>query len=162
MRYWVGSAFAQHAVPVGIVLLIGIWINGISYIPFTHLQAIERPDVVAKFHAIELLPFLGVLWLGLHYFGLLGAAYAWTFRVTIDGLLLFWASNRIPHWPRIIPGFLLVLCAAFFAPSVVWSSKTGAELILLAIATIWSWKISPGIRAALQFRARKLHDRAVV
>jgi O-antigen/teichoic acid export membrane protein len=161
MRYWVGPSFAQHAAPVGIVLWVGIWINGLSYIPYSHLQASGRPDVVAKFHAIELLPFLGLLWLGLHYFGLLGAAYAWSLRVAVDGILLFWAGNRIPYWHRVIPGFLLVLAAAFLTPSAILSSRTGFELLVLSIATIWSWKLSPSFRSTLRIFAGKLHFRAV-
>ena len=95
MRYWVGISFAQSSASVGIVLLIGIWINSLAYIPYNHLQAINRPDLVAKFHAIELIPFLGVLWLGLHFFGLIGAAWAWTLRVLIDGILLFAVAGQI-------------------------------------------------------------------
>ncbi|HYK36964.1 flippase [Alloacidobacterium sp.] len=162
MRYWVGLSFAQHAAPVGIVLLVGIWINGLSYIPYSHLQASGRPDLVAKFHAIELLPFLGFLWLGVHYFGLLGAAYAWTFRVGIDGILLFAAAGRVPHWRRLFPGGLLVLAAALLAPSAILSGRMGLELLVLAPTIIWSWKLSPNVRAALRIRAGKIHLRAAV
>jgi O-antigen/teichoic acid export membrane protein len=162
MRHWVGPSFASNATPVGIVFLVGIWINGLSYIPYCHLQATGRPDLVAKFHAIELLPFLALLWLGLHYFGIVGAAYAWSLRVTFDGMLLFLASDRIPNWHRVIPGFFFVLTAAFLAPSMILSSRTCLELVVLSIAALWSWKVSPSVRSTLRALVGNLRIRAVV
>lgn len=150
MRYWVGYSFAQHAASVGVVLLIGVWINGLAYIPYGHLQATDRPDVVAKFHAIELLPFLGVLWVGLHYFGLIGAAWAWTLRVAVDGGLLFIYAGQIPGWRKVLPGGLLVLISSMFAPTSILSVKTGLEIAILAVAILWSWNVSPMIRSAVQ------------
>lgn len=150
MQHWVGRSFAQQAAPVGIILLIGIWINGLAYIPNTQLQAMGRPDLVAKFHAIELVPFLGLLWAGLHYFGLIGAAYAWSFRVAFDAILLFTAGVRLQRWHRFIPGGLLVLAAALLAPDAILSARTALELCLIAAALIWSWKLSPSVRSALR------------
>lgn len=152
MQHWVGRRFAAHAAPVGIILLVGIWVSGLAYIPYSHLQASGRPDIVAKFHAIELIPFLGVLWLGLHYFGLVGAAYAWTFRVSCDGLLLFKAGGRIPRWQRLLPGGLFVVAAGIFAPTALLSGRTIVELAVMAVATVWSWKLSPSVRS--MFRGR--------
>lgn len=152
MHYWVGQNFASHAASVGVVLFVGIWINGLAYIPYEHLQATERPDIVAKFHAAELVPFLGVLWVGLHYFGLIGAAWAWTFRVAVDAGLLFAVAGRLPNWTRILPGAAFVLLAALFTPTSILSVKTGVEIVLLAVATGWSWRLSPGVRNAVRIR----------
>lgn len=147
MRYWVGRSFAQHAAPVGIILLLGIWVNGLAFIPYGHLQALGRPDITAKFHAIELLPFLGVLWLGLHYFGLIGAAYAWTLRVTFDAALLFIVGGSVPRWHKFVPGIAFLILAASLAPTAILSARTGLEIALLAITTLWSWRLSPEIRS---------------
>jgi O-antigen/teichoic acid export membrane protein len=146
MQHWVGRDFAAHAAPVGIVLMIGVWINGLSYIPAGHLQAINRPDLPAKFHAAELVPFLGALWLGLHYFGLIGAAWAWTLRVTIDGALLFVVARQIPGWRRILPGGMILLIAAISAPTVLLSIKSFLALLAVIASVIWSWSVSPLIR----------------
>ena len=152
MRYWVGKSFASHAASVGVILFVGIWINGLAYIPYEHLQATERPDIVAKFHAAELLPFLGVLWVGLHYYGLVGAAWAWTLRVSVDAGLLFAVAGRLPNWTRVLPGAAFILLAALFAPTAILSMKTGIEVVLLTSATVWSWKLSPGVRNAVRLR----------
>lgn len=146
LRIWVGRSFAAQAAPVGLILLLGIWINGLAYVPFSHLQASGRPDIVAKFHAIELLPFIGILWLGLHYFGLVGAAWAWTLRATFDAALLFIASGTVTRWRRLAPGCIFIILAAFCSPTIVLSARTLLELVLLAITTLWAWNLSPAIR----------------
>jgi O-antigen/teichoic acid export membrane protein len=156
MRYWVGADFASRAAPVGVILLAGVWINGLAIIPFEHLQAIDRPDLTAKFHAIEVLPFLGILWVGLHTFGLVGAAWAWTLRVTVDALLLIFVAGQTKGWQRMIPGGVLVLAATLVVPTTILSWRSGAEIVLLIVALLSSWYVSPLLRLELQKRfARK-------
>lgn len=152
MQHWVGQSFALHAAPVAIVLVIGIWINSLAFIPYSHLQATEQPEVVAKFHAYELVPFLGILWLLLHYFGLIGAAWAWTLRVAVDAGLLFGVAGQIPGWRRVLPGCLLVLGSALFAPRTLVSVNTVVELVILVAAIAWSWNVSPKIRSMVLSR----------
>jgi O-antigen/teichoic acid export membrane protein len=162
MRHWVGAGFAGHAAPLGIILLVGVWVNGLAYVPYGQLQASGRPDIPAKFHAAELIPFLGILWLGLHYFGLVGAAYAWSLRVAVDALLLFRAGGRIPRWHRLIPGGLMVILAGCSAPTFVLSVKTAYELGLLVAASIWSWHLSPAIRSVVRGRLKVPSIRSAV
>ncbi len=162
MRFWVGASFAQNSATVGVVILIGVWINGLAFIPYGHLQAIERPDLVAKFHALELIPFLGLLWLGLHFFGLLGAAWAWTLRVAVDGILLFVVAGQIPGWQKVLPGGALVLLTAAFAPVVLFSAKTAVEVLLLLASLAWSWHLSPTVRSILRDRFQFLRTREAI
>jgi len=162
LRLWVGRSFAEQAASVGIVLLMGIWVNGLAYIPFGHLQATGRPDLVAKFHAYEFLPFIGLLWFGLHSFGLLGAAWAWTIRVAFDAALLFMAGGTISRWHRLIPGGLIVVAAAFVSPTSVLSARTGIELGLLVLAIAWSWNLSPAVRSLVRGWAVRARIRATV
>lgn len=161
MRLWVGQSFAGHAVPVGTALLVGVWVNSLAYIPAAHLGSINRPDLPAKFHAYELVPFLAVLWLGLHFFGLLGAAWAWTLRVTFDAVLLFLVAGKTPGWTRVLPGGGLVLAATLFPPKSIYSPATVFELLILAVGILWSWRVSPTLQATLisgwaQFSRRRL------
>ena len=150
MHYWVGLAFAKRAAPVGIILLIGVWINGLAFIPYGHLQARGRPDVVAKFHAAEVIPFIALLWLGLHYFGLIGAAYAWTLRATVDSILLFVVGGATPGWYRLIPGCFIVIVAALVSPTAILSGKTLLECGVIALASAWSWTLSPIVRTLIR------------
>jgi O-antigen/teichoic acid export membrane protein len=150
MRHWVGVSFAQRAAPVGIVLLAGIWINSLAIIPFEHLQAKNRPDLTAKFHAIEMVPFLAVLWIGVHYFGLIGAAWAWTLRVAFDALLLLIVARQGGAWPRLVAGGVLVLIAlSLSSGQMVWW-KNLAEMLVLAVVLVWSWQTSPLLQDAIK------------
>jgi len=146
MRLWVGAEFAAHAAPVGMILLLGIWANGLAYIPSGHLQARNRPDLTAKFHLLELAPFLAVLWCGLHLFGLIGAAGAWSLRMTADAALLLTAAGQWHGWRMLLPGAGIVLLAPFCAPRVLLSPETVMAGILQCVAIAWSWQASPMIR----------------
>lgn len=152
MRLWVGQAFALHAVPVGVAMLVGVWINSLALVPSAHLNAINRPDLPAKFHAYELVPFLGVLWFSLHTFGLLGAAWAWTLRVAVDATLLFFVAGKIPGWQRMLPGGCLVLAACIFLPRTPVSLAGAVEVLLLALSLVWAWQTSPVLRTLVRGR----------
>jgi O-antigen/teichoic acid export membrane protein len=149
MRLWVGAGFAVHAAPVAMILLIGIWVNGLAYIPYGLLQANNRPDLTAKFHALELLPFLAILWFGIQWFGLIGAACAWTVRVAADAVLLFVAAGQAVGWAKLLPGFALVALAPFVAPTQLISIHSMLAFVLVAGACFWSWMISTRIRSIL-------------
>lgn len=150
MRIWVGPSFAQHAAPIGVILLAGIWINSLAIIPFEHLQATNRPDLTAKFHAFEIVPFLGVLWAGVHYFGLLGAAWAWTLRVTFDALLLLLVAKQAGEWRRLVAGAVLVVIAVSVSPLREFWWRSFAELLAFIAAVFWSWRSSPLLRHAIR------------
>ena len=110
MSLWIGADFSAHATPVLELLLIGAWVNGIAFIPHSFLQGQGRPDAVAKLHALELLPFIGILWFLLHRFGLPGAALAWSGRVAVDtALLLGLAQFQVRILLRLIPALVLIL-----------------------------------------------------
>jgi len=112
LAIWISPDFARLAGPVAQILLLGTWVNGIAFVPFSLLQAQGRPDLVAKFHLLELFPFIAFLWVGIHYGGVTGAAYAWLFRVTLDTALLFWANDS---------GLTQVRNVAFGAASVIFA-----------------------------------------
>jgi O-antigen/teichoic acid export membrane protein len=92
---WIGAGFAEVAAPVGEILLIGVWINSLAWVPLVMLQGQGRPAIVAKLHALELIPYVAILWIGVVWAGLPGAAWAWALRVAIDALLMFWASGLL-------------------------------------------------------------------
>ena len=80
ITWWMGKDFASVAGPVAELLLIGAWINGLAYIPAALLHGQNRPDLVAKFHALEIIPFIFVLWFLSSQFGLIGSAAAWVIQ----------------------------------------------------------------------------------
>jgi O-antigen/teichoic acid export membrane protein len=93
LRTWVGDEIGRSSAPVGEILLLGIWLNSLAMVPYALLQAQRRPDLPAKFHLLEVAPYIGALALGLHLAGIRGAAWAWTGRAAVDAILLFWAAR---------------------------------------------------------------------
>ena len=135
LTLWLGASFAFHAAPVFELLMIGAWFNGIAYIPYTLLQGQGRPDLVAKLHALELLPFILVLWLLLHRFGLPGAALAWTCRVAVDAIFLFKFSRISVHQLlRLIPALVLILISYLWVLlghfPLIWSLLFDGSIVL--------------------------------
>ena len=154
MKLWVGLTFAEHSTRVAEILLIGVWINGLAYIPSGQLQAMSRPDLTAKFHAAEFLPFLCVLWLGVHYYGLSGAAWAWTFRVALDSALLFVVAGHWNALVKLIPGTLLILLAPLVSPTSLFDSRSFFAAVLMALSLSWSWQLAPALRVAVITKLR--------
>jgi O-antigen/teichoic acid export membrane protein len=133
---WIGPDFASHATPVLELLLVGAWINGIAFLPYSFLEGQGRPDLVAKLHLLEFAPFIAILWFLLHRFGLPGAALAWTGRVAVDAALLFAAARFSFHYLlRLIPALVLILLCYVITQTVsmslLWSGVL-AGLILMA------------------------------
>jgi O-antigen/teichoic acid export membrane protein len=95
LQIWLGADFATESTKALQILAIGVLINSLAHTPFAFLQGIGRPDLPAKFHLIELPVYFVVAWILVSHFGIAGAAGAWTLRVTLDALLLFWATFRV-------------------------------------------------------------------
>jgi len=58
LHLWISPEFAINANGTAQILLLGYWINGLARVPFAQVQAMGRPDVTAKFHLIEFIPYL--------------------------------------------------------------------------------------------------------
>jgi O-antigen/teichoic acid export membrane protein len=98
MDVWLGPEFAQHSASVLSVLALGILANALAYAPYALLQAYGRADLTAKFHLLELPLHAGITIALVSKVGAIGAAYAWTVRVSLDALLLTWAALRLTTW----------------------------------------------------------------
>jgi len=136
---WLGREFVQHSSGVFKVLALGVLVNSLATIAFNLLQGVGRPDLPAKFHLLELPVYAVLLWLLVSRLGILGAALAWTLRVTLDGVLLCAASIR--SYPRILPslranrvGRALVLVLAAFALAVAVDAASVRAPAKLAVA----------------------------
>ncbi len=152
LRLWVGENFAGKSAPVAAVLLAGVWINTLNFVPYVFLQATGRPDLPAKFHAVELPFYVGGLWLALSAGGITGAATAWTVRVLFDGLLLGFASRL--YRDRLValgpPAVVVVLASAgalTIFDRTAWRISAGA--VLVAAAAAWSWRARSAIAGAV-------------
>jgi O-antigen/teichoic acid export membrane protein len=162
LRAWVGADLASSSAPVGEILLMGMWLNSLAVVPFAFLQAQGRPDLPAKFHVLELAPYLGGLVLGLHFAGIRGAAWAWSCRSAVDAALLFWAARKLSKgtapvdWRQLTWGGVLAAAACiasltiFDVPSLRFAVGGG----LLVASFAWAWRIAPARVRLLILRRR--------
>lgn len=95
IKMWLGERFAQSSTYVFQILAIGFFINTLAGVPFSFLQGIGRADITAKFHVLEVFGYVPLAWILIKKWGINGAAAAWTVRVSLDMVLLFWASWKI-------------------------------------------------------------------
>jgi O-antigen/teichoic acid export membrane protein len=149
LMVWLGPVFAANSTSVGEALLIGVWINAIAHIPGTHLAAIRRPDLVAAFHAAQLVPYIVALWWALQHFGLVGAALVFSLRYVAETALLFWAARLGAGITRflITPGLLVV--AAFVATVLFpWPTVAGilSGIVLVGASLVWALQADPNWR----------------
>lgn len=137
MAIWMGADFAENSAAVLAWIAVGVLVNSLAQVPFTLIQAAGRPDVTAKFHLLEVVPYLVILWFLIIKFGMVGAAVAWFLRVAADAVLLFWYAARLLPPGKQGLGFnimvpatiLLYVCAALPASLV---SSLVARLIIIS------------------------------
>jgi O-antigen/teichoic acid export membrane protein len=155
MKLWLGDSFAKQAIPVGSILLFGMWLNAVACVPYNYLQAKNRPDLTAKFHLLELIPFVVILCIGIRWFGLAGAAWSWDLRMVIDVLLLFWATKQFHLLKSLVPGAIFVMAGPLVAPTSIFSLSTCYAIVVIMVSLLWGWHVSPQIRKVMNFRNLK-------
>ena len=146
LKLWLGQSFAQHSAPVLQWLAVGVLINCLSVVAAGMVQGYGRPDIAAKFHLLELPFYLFVLGLALRWYGIVGAAVAWTLRVTLDATLLFVAAGWLSRhsfirWRKLVTpaaavGLILSISALPFALGIK-VPFVGLTLLIFG-AAVWS------------------------
>lgn len=101
LRLWLGPAATMESVRAVQVLALGVLAAAMARVPFATLQGLGRADVTGKIQLIELPIQVLVAWWMVLRWGVVGAAGAWTFRVTLDSALLHFAAARLV--PRMRP-----------------------------------------------------------
>lgn len=88
LRIWISPDFASSAMPIVLILSVGIWLNSMASIPYTFIHGVGNAKITAYIHLGELGVYFILLYVLVKHFGLPGAALAWTLRVGIDLVLL--------------------------------------------------------------------------
>lgn len=96
LTLWLGHDFAEKSWLIVSVMSLGLAFNGVAFVPFAAIQAAGHARVTATLHVIELVIYAPLLFVFLHFFGLLGAAIVWVIRAGLDLLfLLIFAKKSI-------------------------------------------------------------------
>lgn len=150
---WLGEDFQLAATPVVYWLAVGWVINVLARPAFTVLQSVGRPDLVAKTHLSESVPYFMILWWLTARYGISGVAAAWTLRVVADTLILnVIAAYRLPELkPQVARAFLtLALTVIIFLGFWLLESVFVRLLALFGVVTISTAALWPLFRRVLK------------
>ncbi len=95
LQLWLGAEYAGRSSVALQILCIGVFVNAIGHVPFAFLQAAGRPELMARFHILELALHIPLTFWMVGRFGIAGAAIAWTLRALLDAGLVFAAAKRV-------------------------------------------------------------------
>ena len=94
MPLWLGQSFNDNYVTIGQILCIGVFFNSIATVYYSALHSQGKVATTAKIHLLELPIFLISLYYLIEYYGVFGAAFAWTGRMILDLILLMFSFYR--------------------------------------------------------------------
>ena len=149
---WAGPAYGVNSVTPFWILLGGLWLNTLAYVPSTQLIASGRASTLAVIHVAELIPYLVLAAVLTNALGAVGAAIAWSLRVAVDAVLFF-AVVRIRQGLPWIPTpqramaslvSLLGLGAVLWALATVTASlpvRVGWSVVTLLAYAVLVWKL---------------------
>lgn len=139
LELWVGRGMADQAAPIGEILFFGIWINSVASVSLTYLLARGMPRLLVKLQLIELLPCVAMFWAMTHFFGVVGAAVAFSIRCLLDAALIMAAARIRLRDAWQLAGPALVLLAGAMVSLGVMPGLIARIAIGAAIGAVWLW-----------------------
>jgi O-antigen/teichoic acid export membrane protein len=164
---WAGAIYGQSSTGPFYLLVTGVWISSLAYMPYSYLMAASQTQKLAWVRVGELVPYLAGVAVLTRRWGASGAALAWSLRQAVDAVMLFALARRhgrltwLPFSNRRVRSaaapFALCLCALALSPvtdAPVVRLLTGALMAGVYVVIIW--------RAVLDRSERDRFSRLVV
>lgn len=96
LSMWLGSDFSNgSSIYIFRLLLIGFLFNALAQIPYSSIQAMGFSKKTALIHIFEALFYFVFIYYAILFYGVIGAAFAWTLRVIIDFIILIVIDKSI-------------------------------------------------------------------
>ncbi|GBQ91695.1 polysaccharide biosynthesis protein [Acetobacter nitrogenifigens DSM 23921 = NBRC 105050] len=140
LALWIDPSFATQSSTIMKFLCLGVFISGVDSIAAGFLDGIGRPDASAKLSIGEFLVYTPLLYICLVRFGVIGAAFAWALRMTLDFIVRSWVSVRLYRplgaairriLPAAVVGFLALVA------SLVEMSLSVAALAFVVLSAVF-------------------------
>lgn len=149
LQVWVGNEVASVATPFARVLIVTMWIAGQADVVRLLVQSHVSVAKAARACVLQLPVYVAVLFVAIHQFGLMGAAVANVFRVSLDYVILLrLARTPLRSALRGMSAHVAFLLACLWLSSsfenTLMTYVVGALLILADVA--WSLATSPALR----------------
>lgn len=165
LKLWLGGAFPEKSTLVLQILVIGAFLNALSWPPATVLLATGRPDLVTKIYVFLLVTHAGLAWFLIAKIGLLGAALAVVFRGTVQLIASLFAARRSMALPVSVIGrnglfrtgvaaavLVVALSLAILAPGHSSLIDLGVMTVLTSVFlfSVFRYVLDEGDRADLR------------
>lgn len=143
LSFWLGEPFAFNSHRVVEIISIGIFVASIGQLPFAWMQGLGRSHVTASIHMLEL-PFYALgLYVAVKQWGIAGAAWAWTLRVSVDCLLLLAMAAREGRRAPIAiaaAGAAVILLAGYLTgPERDWQWRVALAAAMTGVSLLAAW-----------------------
>ena len=136
LRLWLGADFAKQGAVVLQTLGLSFLLNGLTYVPYTAIQGLGRPDWKAKLDVFNLF-LLGLLfWWLIPGLGINGAAFSTLAVTSFDCVAEFWLSRKLGVFP-------------LWSPSArsLWRTMLLSGGLAVAVVTVKSLRLPLGSTA---------------
>ncbi len=155
LRLWINEEFAIHSTPVLRLLALGVLVNALAQVANSWIQSAGYANITAKFHLLELPLYLTMVWGLARMWNIAGVALAWSIRVLLDGLLLFWFAAKTFDQPLEKFGYLfpLLLVGVFVFALLFGANILAVNLLLRGVLVfivmavylfiVWVWVLMP-------------------
>lgn len=165
LSIWLNADFAEKSTMAFRILAFGTLMNMLAIVPFNYLQSHQRANWTALLHLIELGLYLPLLALLIRLYSIEGAAFAWSFRTTIDLVVMMLLSKK-DSTALVRPSKKIMVIGAyslmsFLSVSIIdsiWIRMTATFLLLVIfIFAVFHWLLEPEQKTQLQtilFRRR--------
>lgn len=99
LRLWLGIEFAKESANAFRLLSIAVLLHAIGFTPSALIQGMGRPDIIAKFHLVELPIYVAVVFVLISQLGINGAALAWCLRMAWSMPVFFLICGKVAGVP---------------------------------------------------------------
>jgi O-antigen/teichoic acid export membrane protein len=138
LNFWVTQEFALASAGVGELILIGVWMNALVIPHHARMLAVDNPKTIVIVYLYQIPVYFLLLWYGVTYWGVVGAAAAWSIRVLLDTVILLQIAGALKNTLRTMtPSLVIVVISAFLVfctnaqSPLRWS--TGVLLLVISI-----------------------------
>jgi O-antigen/teichoic acid export membrane protein len=174
LQFWLGPQFASQSTEVLQILAIAFFLNGLSIVPFTSVQALGRPDLKALLDLFLLPTYALCCWVLMRRMGINGAALAKLFITILDTTFLFAFAWRMKSFSvrdcisgplsraLLASGGLLfvVFVIGSFHSRVALSVMCLTACFLCYIATCWFVALDDADKITMRGLSRQLSPRS--
>jgi len=99
LSLWAGPQYGVHSTSAFLITIAGVWCGCLAWLPVSYLLSSGRTKAIAWIKVAELVPYLAAAWFLTRWFGVIGAALAWSAMCVLESVLLFMVTQRVADLP---------------------------------------------------------------